>query len=139
MTAIRRLLARRHLALLICAAALLLKLLIPGGYMVSFEHGRATLTVCSGLAPQAATAMASMHHTMHGEMSGHGPSRDHGKPDQPCAFAGLSAQATGAVDAIMVVAAIGFILAMLFAPALPLPPSSPGFLRPPLRGPPVYR
>ena len=40
MQAIRHLLAQRHLAVLICAAALLLKLLVPTGYMIDSDHGK---------------------------------------------------------------------------------------------------
>lgn len=131
MNALRRLLARRHLALLICAAALLLKLLVPAGYMITAEGGRVSLTVCTGLAPSAAvTAMPGMHHDM--------PAKDHGKPEQPCAFAGLAAQMLDAIDPTLLAAALAFIIAAALVRVLPAPPRRAAFLRPPLRAPPAY-
>jgi hypothetical protein len=131
-TALRRLLARRHLALLICAAALLLKLLVPGGYMVTADGGRAGLAVCPGLAPPAAvTAMPAMRHDL--------PASDHGKPEQPCAFAALAAQMLGATDPMLLGAAIAVIIAAALVRALPSPSARAAFLRPPLRAPPAYR
>ena len=95
--AIRHLLAQRHLAVLICAATLLLKLLVPTGYMIDSDHGRIAITICSGTGP---ATMAMEMPGMHGDMPDHGKSKDHGKAEMPCAFSGLSAAMTGAIDPI---------------------------------------
>lgn len=129
MTLARRLLAHRRLAALLCAAALLLKLVVPSGYMVASHGGHLTIEVCSGM------AAAPVKMTM--PMSGHGKSHDGAKPDQPCAFAGLSAAALGAVDAVLLAALIAFVMALAFAPATLPPPLRRVRLRPPLRGPPA--
>lgn len=135
MPIIRHLLARRQLAFLICAAALLLKLLVPTGYMIASDHGRLTLTICSGVAPSPPPmAMAGMKH----DMADHGSSKDHGKPEMPCAFAGLSAASLGAVDPIQLAALIAFVMAVgLTGVMLPVRVRR-AYLRPPLRGPPAY-
>lgn len=134
MQPIRRLLAQRHFAVLLCAATLLLKLLVPTGYMIGSEHGRMTIELCSGLAPQP---MAVDMPGMHGDMPDHGKSKDHGKAEMPCAFSALSAASLAAVDTIQLAALIAFVMSVgLAGLALPLP-SRRAHLRPPLRGPPA--
>jgi hypothetical protein len=131
---VRRLLAQRYLAVLICAATLLLKLLVPTGYMIGSEHGRMTIELCSGVAGQSATmAMPGMH----GDMPGHGKSSDHGKAEMPCAFSGLSTASLGAVDPIQLTALIAFVLGVGLLPAVLPEIVRRGYLRPPLRGPPL--
>lgn len=135
MQAVRHLLAQRHLALFICAATLLLKLLVPTGYMINNDHGRITITICSGTAPRTMTiGMPGMH----GDMPDHGKSKDHGKAEMPCAFSGLSAAMLGSIDPVQLAALIVFILALGLIATVPPAPSSPAYLRPPLRGPPAY-
>lgn len=142
MHAIRHLLAQRRFAALLCAATLLLKLLVPAGMMLATDHGRIALTICSGVAPvSTAMAMHGMGARMgdHGKAGDHGKSGEHGKMELPCAFAGLSAAMTGAVDPIQLAALIVFILAVGLAGVLVPAPFSATHLRPPLRGPPSYR
>ena len=120
--------------MLVCAATLLLKLLVPTGYMIGSEHGRLTIELCSGVAGQSVTmAMPEMH----GDMPGHGKSQDHGKAEMPCAFSGLSAASLGAVDPIQLAALIAFILGVGLLPAVLPAIIRRGYLRPPLRGPPL--
>lgn len=137
----RHLLAQRHLALLVCAAAMLLKLLVPTGYMIASDHGRLSITICSGMASQpAAMAMPGMDHAMtmaHGTLPIPDKSVDHAKADMPCAFAGLSAQALGAVDIVLLAIALAAV-AILALRAIPrVAPCAAPYLRPPLRGPPL--
>ena len=125
--------------MLICVAALLLKLIVPTGYMIASDHGRLAITICSGVTPPPVMPKAAMHgmHAMHGSMADHGSSKEHGKPEMPCAFAGLSAASLGAVDPIQLAAQIAFIVAVgLAGVALPVG-ARPAFLRPPVRGPPA--
>ena len=132
--AVRHLLAQRHLAVLICAATLLLKLLVPVGYMIDTDHGRITVTLCPGTAPRAMTmAMPGLH----GDMPDHGGPKDHGKAETPCAFSGLSAAMLGAIDPVQLAALIAFVLALGLIATVPRAPSCPAYLRPPLRGPPT--
>jgi hypothetical protein len=123
---------------LICAAALLLKLLVPTGYMIESSHGRLTITVCSGSVPAtAATEMPGMDRSMPDHGKDHGKN-DHGKAEMPCAFSGLSAAALGAIDPIQLAILIAFVTAGgLFVVVSPVP-SNATWLRPPLRGPPIH-
>lgn len=134
MLAVRRLLAQRYLAVLVCVATLLLKLMVPTGYMIGSEHGRMTIELCSGVAGQPMTmTMPGIHR----DMPGHGKSQDHGKAEMPCAFSGLSAASLGAVDPIQLAALIAFVLGVGLLPAVLPAIVRCGYLRPPLRGPPL--
>ena len=124
---IRHLLAQRCLTVLICAAALLLKLLVPSGYMIDNDHGRITLTICSGTSPTKTVDLAGIRDEQ----------TDHGPAEMPCAFAGLSAAMLGAIDPIQLAILIAFVMtAGLMAPVLPALSPSAG-LRPPSRAPPA--
>ncbi len=134
MRAIRQLLAQRHLAVLLCAATLLLRVLVPTGYMIGTAHGDPAIILCPGTVP-AATGAAMPG--MRGDMHEHGDTGDHGKAQQPCAFAGLSAAMLGAIDPIQLAALIAFVLTLGRVATPPPVPTQPGYLRPPLRGPPA--
>lgn len=135
MQTVRHLLAQRYFALLICAATLLLKLLVPTGFMIDSDHGRFTISICSGMAP--ATVAMNMP-GMNGNMADHGKSEDHGKAEMPCAFSGLSAAVLNAIDPIQLTALIAFVTAIGLTGVLLPAPSGPSYLRPPLRGPPAF-
>lgn len=102
--------------------------------MIGSEHGRITIELCSGVAPQpVAIEMPGMH----GDMPDHSKSRDHGKAEMPCAFSSLSAASLAAVDPIQLAVLIAFVMSVgLAGLALP-PPYRRAHLRPPLRGPPT--
>ena len=134
MFAVRRLIAQRQLAVLICAAALALKLLVPTGYMIDSSHGRITVTICSGTDPATIPMeMPGMDHSMLDQGK-----KDHGKAEMPCAFSGLLAAALCAIDPVQLAALIAFLMSVgLTGIVLPVP-SRATWLRPPLRGPPIY-
>ncbi len=141
MQAVRHLLAQRHFAVLLCAATLLLKLLVPTGYMIDNASGRMTVTICSGFGPAPVTMdMPDMHGDMpdHGKSKDHGRSKDHGKAEMPCAFSGVSAAMLASIDPVQLAALIVFILALGLIATIPPAPSQSAYLRPPLRGPPSY-
>lgn len=119
---IRLLLAQRHLTVLFCAATLLLKLLVPTGYMIDNDHGRIILTICTGTGPATTVEVPGSR----------GDQADHGQVEMPCTFAGLSAAMLGAIDPIQLAILIAFVIAVsLMAPTLPVLSPSAG-LRPPL-------
>ena len=141
--AFRRLLAQRRFVVLLCAATLLLKLLIPTGYMIANENGHPAITICSGIAPEnMAMAMPGMHDDTpdHGKngygKTGHGK-KDHGRAEMPCAFSGLSVASLGAIDPIQLAALVAFILSAGLFPAMLSARRERSHLRPPLRGPPA--
>ena len=124
--------------------ALTMKLLTPTGYMFVQEAGRITVALCPGFAavPSVTTmaampgmaAMSADHGMGHG--GDHG-SKDHAKPEMPCAFSGLSALALGAVDAILLAAALAFVAALALRPVRAPARRRAPYLRPPSRGPPL--
>ena len=140
MTLVRRLLAHRRIAALLLAAAVLLKLLVPTGHMLSVVDGRIAIVACTGMMPPQPAAL--MAHGHGGHAATDAPDADEsgggsvGGAEQPCAFAGLSGPALGGADPALLLAAIAFVLVAGLLPAVPPPPSAPSHLRPPLRGPP---
>lgn len=152
MESVRRLVAQRQFAVLICAAALLMKVLVPGGYMVSNVAGWPAITLCpqaepipSTRSPAEATPIPhagmfmAMHHDNDHRMPGdHGKTGNHGKAEMPCVFTALSAATLAATDPILLAAFIAFIVATAIT-GLVLPRlSEPARTRPPLRGPPAF-
>ena len=135
MTAVRRLLQYRALAAWLIAAALLMKMLVPAGWMTDSSGGAFAIELCSGYGPATSVA-AEPPMATHGHHHEHGA--DHGKAEQPCAFAGLAAPALGGADPVVLALAIAFIIAAVFRIAAVTTPRAPVFLRPPLRGPPSF-
>jgi hypothetical protein len=145
--AIRSLLAQRRFALLLCFATLLLKLVVPTGYMIASDAGRPSIVLCSGVEPKSAPKqMSGMRGAMpghedsgshHGQPEDHERTGDHGKSEMPCAFAGLSAAALSAIDPLQLAALIAFVMAIGLAGVVLPPLSASAHLRPPLRGPPA--
>ncbi len=124
--------------MLLCAAALLMKLLVPAGYMIGGDQHRLAIILCSGVASEAKPVqMAGMHGDMPGGMPDHGNPKDHGKAEMPCAFSGLSAAVLGVIDPILLAALVAFIIVLGLRPALLPAIARQPFLRPPLRGPPI--
>lgn len=123
--------------MLILAAALAMKLLIPGGYMLAVEHGRLAITLCPGTVPVPKPDPMPMA-GMHGNGGGHHDDKPvHAQAEMPCAFAGLSAAMLAAVDPIQWVALLAFVLATGFVAITATVRPAPPYLRPPLRGPPA--
>lgn len=132
----------------LCAATLMLRLLVPGGYMIGSDHGRVAMLLCPGVAMPmtgGSSANAAMpggpQHTMVSRTGGtehhdHRPSRHQGV-DQPCAFAGLSAAMLGPIDPVLLLGLIGFILRRGVLPSGQVVPRDVRHVRPFLRGPPV--
>lgn len=137
MTAIRHLFAQRHLAVLLCAAALLLKLIVPTGYMIGPVDGGMGIVLCPGSGPLPASTghHAMPDHAATGHPPGHSD-KGHGR-DLPCAFAGLAAPALAATDPVQLVQLIAFVMAAGIAWATSPPRHAAPRLRPPSRGPPA--
>jgi hypothetical protein len=123
-----------RLMLVLLALALVVKAVMPTGYMLSASGERfLTVTICadaSGTPRQMQIALPDK------QDSGNEHSQAAGKATQ-CAFSGLGHSALGGVDPILLIAALAFILLIGFAPLHTLPARDIAFLRPPLRGPPI--
>lgn len=124
------LLRHRWLAVWLVVAALLMKVLVPNGFMPGMANGVIVIQLCTGQGPQTAL-MAIPGKT--GEQDG-----DHRtKADMPCAFSGLSAPSLAATDPILLAIAFAFILATAFRAAPAARPRRDSYVRPPSQGPPA--
>lgn len=135
MTALRQHLMRRPvLAAWLVAFALLMKVLVPTGYMFGTSPtGSITIELCSGYGPVMVAA------PVHGMAHHHGKHDHQGKEMPPCAFSGLSAPSLAGADPLVLAAAIAFIILTVFRIAARYTlPDAPSYLRPPLRGPPAH-
>ncbi|WDF70949.1 DUF2946 family protein [Novosphingobium sp. KACC 22771] len=130
---VRRLLARRGLATLICCAVLALRLLVPSGYMVEAGGSSITISICNGVASAPMSVSLPLKHD-----GGTQDSPQHGEHLVPCPYGSLAHAALPAVDPIQLAQLLVFILAVAWL-GLALPNhSAPTYIRPPLRGPPIY-
>lgn len=130
MTALRRLaLYRPALAGFILAAALLMKVLVPAGFMPTTSGTMLIVQICSGYGAQ--TMAVPMPAKEDQRQGGH-----QGK-EMPCAFSGLAAPSLAAADPVLLASAILFIMVMAVRAAMVFAAAPPAFLRPPLRGPPA--
>jgi hypothetical protein len=89
--------AERHTIGLMLALALLVRLLVPTGWMPEVDAQGIRLTWCGSAGPPPPAFVAAMTEAaerLHGGHHGpdHGGDADHKKPggDQPCAYAGLA-------------------------------------------------
>lgn len=119
----------RRLALGLVALALVLKALIPAGYMLSDTAHVLTVTICGDASGQPLVKQIAV------------PAKgapDHAKGQEGCAWGLLAWAALPGADLALLAAALAFILALGFAPIRPAPPARGFHLRPPLRGPPAF-
>lgn len=126
----------RHLALkyrtmsaLLIALILMMKMLVPTGYMVGSAAGSIQIVMCTGAGPMK-MEMPVIGRTDMGHKQG-----QQGK-EISCAFSGISTPAMSAADPLMLAIAVALIMAAvanLKAHARVQPRMR---LRPPLRGPP---
>jgi hypothetical protein len=117
--------------MLVVLAALLLRVLVPAGFMpAATPDGTITVRICSdtGQGPAAVTI------AIRGDEGGE---PHHGKSPAPCAYAGLAMPALDGADAVLLALALAFVLTL----AVQVEPTRPAGafhrLRPPLRGPPI--
>ncbi|UIJ44233.1 hypothetical protein LZK98_14280 [Sphingomonas cannabina] len=124
-------LRHRRLALWLVGAALLMKLLVPAGFMPGLSNGSIVVQLCNGQGGAQTILM-----DIPGKPGDH-DSGDPKKAEMPCAFSGLSAPALGPTDPILLAIAVAWIIATAFR--IPVPPVLRRgiHLRPPSQGPPV--
>ena len=120
---------REHstLTLSLLLAVLVLRLIVPVGFMPVVDGGKLVVSICTGSGP------AKMVMDM--------PGMDH-KSSKPvaeggCAFADLSMPTLAGTDPIQLAALVALIMASGLVFAVALAPRPSGRLRPPLRGPPA--
>lgn len=131
MTSLRHhILGRRRWAAALITLALLMKLLMPAGFMPSVSAGTITVELCTGTGPQTIVMAIPGDHEQDKQDG-------HGKTESPCVFAGLGAPSLAAADPVLIAIAIAFIVATVFRLAAAPAVASFAHLRPPLRGPPA--
>ena len=130
MGAIRGMMARRRGLHGLMALALLMKLLIPAGFMPVFDGGAVTVQLCSGFGPERIVVLP-------GHGAGKGDGHQHGHDQMPCGFAGHAPSAMALADPILLAAAIALIFAAIYHEPRRLRLAERAWLRPPLRGPPA--
>lgn len=107
----------------IAALAILVRLLVPVGFMPQVAHGRVAIVACPGMV------------AAHGHA--HGDAPDHDGFAKPCAFAAVAMAAT--ILAVLLLLAVPFARVVGVAVrATPLPARAPRRWRPPLRAPPAF-
>jgi Na+/H+-translocating membrane pyrophosphatase len=130
-TALRRL-CRSHagLAVLVVALALMVRVLVPAGFMPTVANGTITVSICTGYGPMQMD-MKAPGRAADDMGQGH-------KAQQPCAFFDLAMPGLPGADPILLAVALAFIIAVAFlaTPALALRRERHAW--PPLRGPPLF-
>lgn len=127
-------------AALVVMAALVMRSVVPGGYMISQAPSGAVISFCTGMPggmahdSQALAAARELEALVAKNNAAHEPAKEAAKV---CPYAVLSLGALGGADPIQLAAAIAFVLALGFA-VWPIPLlRRPSFLTPPLRAPPT--
>ncbi len=125
---------RRTWAMMLVVITLLIRGLIPAGYMVAPSAVTLSVKICSGFEDERSTIKIVVPRS--GEE--HDRSGDHSQKNPPCAFSALSMASMAGADGLLLAQAVAFVLitnAILVASSVhrPLPR-----LRPPLRGPPSF-
>lgn len=119
----------RRLALGLVALALVIKALVPAGYMLSDKAHVLTIAICGDASGAQLTKQIVVPS---------GGKSDHAKAEGTCAWGLLAMAALGGADVLLLALVLAFILALGLAPSRPAPPSRGSYLRPPLRGPPAF-
>lgn len=125
---------RRSWAMMLVALALLVRALVPAGYMVASS----TLTLNIQLCSDAQGGHASMKIVVPRLGDKKDGSGTHTQKNQPCAFSALTMASLAGADDLLLAQAIAFILitsTLLVASLACLPFAHQ---RPPLRGPPSF-
>ncbi len=140
MTSLRRHVHRcRWLAAALIMAALMVRMLVPMGYMPSVADGVFAMQPCDGQSPRTAMMHETMTSGEHMHADHDGQRDDSGKHrhvQAPCAFSGLAAPSLAGADLLLLAIAIAFIVATIFRAETTQALTRAHWLRPPPQGPP---
>ena len=123
----------RQLAMLLVALALVMKVMVPTGYMIGTDSKALTIQICADGSGQHFTKQIVI------PMTGKPQSErgEQGKADGTCPYFALSMASLGGADLALLAIALAFILTLGFAPVRRPWLQGIFHLRPPLRGPPA--
>ena len=122
----------RWLALWLVLAALAMKALIPGGFMLAAQDKVITVQLCDDTGAGHLTTQLVIP-MKPGSATG---TADHAKG--ACPYSSITHASLGGADPLLLALALAFILALGFLPPPPRLPAPTAYLRPPLRGPPTF-
>lgn len=130
--------AYRNLALMLVALALVMKALVPAGYMFAFINETLVAEVCVDFSSERFLKQTAISHA---EAISHDKADEdqnaRAKGGKACPYATLVMAAVSSAQAVFIVLALLFILALGFAPVATVIIPRSAFLSPPLRGPPA--
>jgi Protein of unknown function (DUF2946) len=133
MTQLRAYFFEQHrLTITMIALALLIKALVPAGYMIGAHDKVLTVEICGDASGKHYTTQIVIPHDAARDVS----PGNHAKSDGACSYSALSFAALAGAPPFLLVLLLAFILATRFAAVRPEPPAQAKYLRPPLRGPP---
>ncbi|RDV02562.1 hypothetical protein DXH95_11395 [Sphingorhabdus pulchriflava] len=122
-----------RLAMMLVVMALLVKAMLPAGFMLAPTSKSFTVAICADGSGEMQTRTV----TVSVENGSNGGKVDHAQSGKGCAYSALSVASTAGVDAPLLVLALAILLLIGLAPAPRLSLAIAHHLRPPLRGPPV--
>ena len=122
-----------RLAMLLVVMTLLVKAVLPVGYMLTPSSKSFTVTICADGSGEMQTRTVTVP-VQNGE---HDDAADQAQSGKGCAYSALSIASTAGADLPLLALALAFILLIGLAPAPRRSISNPYYLRPPLRGPPA--
>lgn len=123
----------RKLAGLILSLSLIMKVIVPAGFMLGNEGRVLTVEICTGVAGEHLTQQV----VLPADDKSHSSKDGHDKAGEACPFTALAMGAVSGADVTLLQAALVFIILCNFVHLSQLPPERTANLRPPLRGPPV--
>jgi hypothetical protein len=122
-----------RLAMLLVVMALLVKALLPAGYMLAPTSKSFTVTICADGSGEMQTRTV----TVPVQNGGHDGAANQAQSGKGCAYSALSIVSTAGAAMPLLALALAFILLIGLAPAPRRSITNPHHLRPPLRGPPA--
>lgn len=120
----------RQLAMLLIACALIVKALVPSGFMIGQHATVLTVEICADTLGAKVTREVVVPHS--GDHAG-----EHADKAGVCPFSGLAMAALPGADALLLAVALAFILTLSFTTPLRVALPRVAYARPPLRGPPA--
>jgi MFS-type transporter involved in bile tolerance (Atg22 family) len=125
---------QRSLLMVIFALALLVRTVIPAGFMVSPSSLKLTVQICADGAPGQTSIQVEVPLSKGGQRD----NSDHGQKSQPCAFSALSMASMAGGHSTLLIVALAVIVGTIVTNGATHLQRKTRHLRPPLRGPPLF-